>query len=137
MLDDLPVSEYAFPGPLRDQLIAAIRAGEKTTTTSLLLDYERENDPLPSVGDRAVVIDSEGEPIGIEEIVHVRRARLAEVDLPHAIAEGEGFTTVAEWREGHEGFWHGTEYRASIEDPSFTVDDDTLAVLVRFRFEPI
>ena len=29
---DLPVVEFAFPGPLRDQLVAAIRAGEKTTT---------------------------------------------------------------------------------------------------------
>jgi hypothetical protein len=34
--DDLPVAEFAFPGPLRDQLVAAILAGEKTTTSGLV-----------------------------------------------------------------------------------------------------
>lgn len=34
--DDLPISEYAFPGPLRDQLVAAILAGEKTATAVLV-----------------------------------------------------------------------------------------------------
>ena len=48
--DDLPVAEFAFPGPLRDQLVAAILAGEKVTTTGLVADYEHENDPLPLLG---------------------------------------------------------------------------------------
>ncbi len=38
--DDLPVAEFAFPGTLRGQLVAAILAGEKTTTTGLVADYE-------------------------------------------------------------------------------------------------
>lgn len=137
MTEELPVSEYGFPGPLRDSLVAAIIAGEKTSTTSLLRDYEREGEPLPEVGDRAVVIDSAGDPVGIEQITEVRIVRVGDVDLGHALAEGEGFTSVAEWREGHEGFWHGSEYRDHAGDPSFRVTDDTLAVLARFRFEPI
>ena len=48
--DDLPVAEFAFPGPLRDQLVAAILAGEKTTTTGLVADYEHENDPCQLPG---------------------------------------------------------------------------------------
>jgi hypothetical protein len=31
----LSVGEFAFPGPLRDQLVAAILAGTKTTTTTV------------------------------------------------------------------------------------------------------
>jgi hypothetical protein len=31
--DDLPVAEFAFPGPLRDQLVMAILAGAKTTAS--------------------------------------------------------------------------------------------------------
>ena len=38
----LSVGEFAFPGPLRDQLVAAILDGAKTTTTGLLDDYERD-----------------------------------------------------------------------------------------------
>jgi hypothetical protein len=32
--DDLPVAEFAFPGPLRDQLVAAILAGAKTRVSA-------------------------------------------------------------------------------------------------------
>jgi integrase len=39
--EDLPVAEVAFPGPLRDQLVAAIVAGTKTTTSGLVADYEQ------------------------------------------------------------------------------------------------
>ena len=134
---DLPVSEYAFPGPLRDQLVAAILSGEKTSTTSLVAQYELDGEPLPAVGDRAVVVDSAGERVCIEEITDVRVVRLGDVDLVHAIAEGEGFTTVAEWRTGHEEFWHSPEFRAEMGDENFTVDDESQAVLVRFRAEPL
>ena len=48
--DDLPIAEFAFPGALRDQLVAAILSGSKTTTTGLLADYEREGEPLPRPG---------------------------------------------------------------------------------------
>jgi uncharacterized protein YhfF len=133
--DDLPISEYAFPGPLRDLLVAAILAGEKTTTTSLLREYEAEGERLPQPGDRAVVIDSAGQPIGIETIEEVRIARLGDVDLAHAIGEGEGYANVAEWRAGHEGFWHSDDFRTAMGDPDFHVDDETLAVLVQFSFE--
>ena len=43
----LSVGEFAFPGPLRDQLVAAILSGAKTTTSGLLTGYERDGEPLP------------------------------------------------------------------------------------------
>ncbi len=135
--DDLPVSEYGFPGALRDRLIAAILSGEKTATTSLVLEYDGQQEPLPRVGDRALVVNSAGEPVGIETIYDVRIAPLGEVDLDHAIAEGEGFTTVAEWRAGHERFWHSPAYLDELSNPDFRVTDDTLTVLTRFSFRPL
>jgi uncharacterized protein YhfF len=96
--DDLPVAEFAFPGPLRDQLVAAILAGEKTTTTGLVADYEHENDPLPAPGLRQVVVDSAGRGVAVIETTAVRVIRLADVDLGHVLGEGEGFTSVAQWR---------------------------------------
>jgi len=131
--EDLPVAEFAFPGPLRDQLVAAILAGAKTTTTGLVADYEHENDPLPSPGLRQVVADSAGRPVAIIETTAVRVMRLADVDLNHALGEGEGFTSVAEWRAVHERFWHSAEMRRALGDPAFTVGDDTLVVAQEFR----
>ena len=129
----LSVGEFAFPGPLRDQLVAAIVGGTKTTTTGLLDDYERDGEPLPRPGDREVVIDSAGEPVTLIETVAVRVIRVGDVDLAHALGEGEGYATVADWRAGHEAFWHSAQMREYVGDPAFTVDDDTLAVAVQFR----
>jgi uncharacterized protein YhfF len=129
----LSVGEFAFPGPLRDQLVAAIVAGSKTTTTGLLADYELDAEPLPRPGDRQVVIDSAGLPVTLIETVEVRVVRVGDIDLAHAVGEGEGYTSVAEWRSGHEVFWHSREYREYREDPMLTVNDDTIAVALQFR----
>jgi uncharacterized protein YhfF len=131
--EDLPVAEFGFPGPLRDQLVAAIVAGDKTTTSGLLANYEHENEPLPRPGLRQVVIDSAGEPVTVIETTAVRVMRLADVDLAHALGEGEGYLSVAEWRAGHERFWHSADLRNSLDDPEFTVSDDTLVVAQAFR----
>lgn len=130
---DLPKCEFAFPGPLRDQLVAAVLSGEKTSTTGLLQDYERDGEPLPVVGDRAVVVDSADRPVAVIEVTEVRMVRLGDVDLDHARDEGEGYDSVAAWRAGHENFWHGPDYLGWLGDPGFRVDDDTVAVAERFR----
>jgi len=63
----------------------------------------------------------------------IRIVRLADVDLDHALGEGEGYASVAEWRAGHEQFWHSAEMRQALSDPAFTVGDDTLVVASEFR----
>ena len=131
--EDLPIVEFAFPGPLRDQLVGAILDGTKTTTTGLLVEYEREGSPLPQAGQRQAVVDSAGNRVAVIELAAVRVIRLADVDLAHALGEGEGYTSVAEWRAGHEEFWHSAEVRADLGDPDFTVGDDTLLVTEEFR----
>lgn len=131
--DELPPAEFAFAGPLRDQLVAAILRGSKTSTTSLLVQYSTEDQPLPVVGQRQRVIDSHGLPAAVIETVAVRTVRLADVDLEHARNEGEGFDSVGAWRAAHEKFWHSPEMRHDRNDPAFTTTDDTRVVLERFR----
>ncbi|MFI5898242.1 ASCH domain-containing protein [Actinoplanes sp. NPDC051513] len=133
MTTDLPTFEFAFPGPLRDKLVAAVLDGTKSTTTGLLQDYEIDGEPLPVVGTRAAVVDSAGRRVAVIELIEVRVSRLGDVDLDHARDEGEGHDSVAAWRAGHEDYWHGADYRGWMGDPDFTVDDDTPAVLERFR----
>ena len=130
---DLPVAEFAFPGPHRDRLVAAILAGSKTSTTSTLVEYSVETEPLPVVRGRQVLIDSHHRRVAIIETTGVRVVRLADVDLDHAMDEGEGYTSVAAWRAGHEKFWHSDAMRAYVGNPDFTVTDDTPVVLERIR----
>ncbi|WP_445444777.1 ASCH domain-containing protein [Clavibacter sp. km3a] len=129
---DLPPIEFAFPGPLRDRLVAAIASGAKTSTSSLLAQYAADGEELPVVGSRGSVIDSAGQPVLVVETTAVEIRRLADVPLAHAVDEGEGFTTVAEWRAGHEGFWTSPEVLAELP-AGFRLDDDTEIVMERFR----
>ena len=131
--EDLPITEFAFPGPLRDQLVAAILSGGKTTTTGLVADYEHEGEPLPRPGLRQAVVDSAGNRVAVIETTAVRVIRLGDVDFAHAAGEGEGYSSVAEWRAGHERFWHSAEMRRALDDPEFTVNDGTLVVAQAFR----
>ncbi|GLW15495.1 hypothetical protein Stsp01_22380 [Streptomyces sp. NBRC 13847] len=126
-------AEFAFPGPLRDRLVAAVLDGSKTATTGLVAGYTHEGEPLPEVGNRSVVIDSDDRPVAVIEVTGVCVVPLAQVDLGHVVDEGEGHTSVAEWRASHERFWHGEEVRTALDDPEFTVHDGTPIVLERFR----
>jgi uncharacterized protein YhfF len=130
---ELPISEFAFPGPLRDRLISAILEGRKVTTTSLALEYETEREPLPCEGQRSVVVDSNNQPVCVIETVKVLIVPLGEVGYGHVVDEGEGHSTVSDWRAGHENFWRSQEMIDSLGDSTITLDDATLVVLERFR----
>jgi uncharacterized protein YhfF/isopentenyldiphosphate isomerase len=131
--DDLPRFELAFPGPLRDRLVAAVLSGAKTATTGLFEEYERLGEPLPVAGERAVMIDSALRPVAVVETTDVRVLPVGEVDLSYVREEGEGHDSVAAWRAVHERFWQGEQMREVLGDPDFTVDDRTRVVAQRFH----
>lgn len=89
------------------------------------------------MGQLSAVVDSDGRRVAVIELTDVRVVRLGDVDLQHALDEGEGDESVAQWRAGHEAFWHSAEVRAELGDPGFTVDDDTLVVAERFRLAQV
>ncbi len=132
------MAEFAFPGPLRDRLVAAILSGEKRATTDLYAAFEHLNEELPRVGDRSVVVDSEERPVAVIETTEVRVIPIRDVDEDFARDEGEGTATVEEWRAAHERFWSGDEWRRLMGGTSPTITDDTLVVAERFRLvEPL
>lgn len=130
---ELPLAEFGFPGPLRERLVAAILAGEKTSTTGLHEEYVREGTPIGAVGDRELVVDSKGNGVAVIESTHVEIKRLGDVDLAFAIDEGEGFETVDDWRDAHVRFFTSAEMTAHLGEPRVAIDDDTLVVCARFR----
>jgi uncharacterized protein YhfF len=131
-IEGLPVAEFAFPGPLRDRLVAAVLSGAKTATCGLLREYEDPGDALPEPGSRSVVVDSALRPVCVIETTEVRVQRLDQVDEQFARDEGEGFESVAEWRAAHDSFWQSAEMRKALGEP-IEVDDGTLVVAERFR----
>lgn len=125
------VFELGVPGRLRDRLVSAVLAGEKIATSSLLAQYEDDGEPLPTPGQRWVMIDSAGEEVAVVETLEVSVIRLGGADERLAREEGEGFRSVAEWRDTHEEFWR-QEVLPGLRRPP-VLDDETEVVVERFR----
>jgi uncharacterized protein YhfF len=122
-IDGMPVSEFGFVRtPLRRRLVELILSGEKTAGAGLVLDYEAEGEKIPEPGDLSLLLDYNDEPVAVLETTEIRVVRAADVDEQFARDEGEGFESVADWREAHERFF---------EDYPF--DDDIQVVCERFK----
>ena len=132
---NLPKDEFAFPGPERDRLVEAILNGRKTATTSLMAEFIHDHEPLPSSGRRTLLLNSDDRPIAILRYASVSVTRLGLVTLQHVLNEGEDYKSLPEWREAHESFWTSENMRQALDDPDFTVDDQTLVVLETFYVE--
>ena len=90
---------------------------------------------MPEVGEHFALIDHEDRVVGVIETTEVRVTTIREVDLAFALDEGEGFASVAEWRDTHEQFWlsYADGTRAWLGDPAWVPGDDTRIVCERFR----
>ena len=114
---DLPVERpeaWAFGAtPAQaDELLALVLEGTKTATASSLWDYEAAGDPLPQVGEVAIVLDGSGRSRAVLETTDVQVVPFDQVGPAHAHAEGEGDRSLEYWRRVHEAFW-----RTHSEDP--------------------
>lgn len=63
--------ELANPGPLRDDLVRRVLAGRKTATSCLLEDWLKENNPAPRVGERQLLVNSDGGGVATVEITAI------------------------------------------------------------------
>ena len=65
----LSLAEFAFPGPQRDASVSAVRSGQEVATTSLLLEYELDGEPLPVPAQHSIVVDSSNRPVAVIETI--------------------------------------------------------------------
>jgi uncharacterized protein YhfF len=113
-----------------------VLAGRKTATSSLLAQWECEREALPTVGERQIVLDSNGRPAATIELTAIDVVRLAEVGLGLVREEGESYESVRDWRQAHERYWAAEVIPQLPRASGPTIDGDTLVVLERFRVIP-
>jgi len=123
---DGPYTAWGFGNDpeMADELGLLVRDGPKRATTSLLAEYEDDDEPIPSVGDLSIVLDGRGDPLCVIRTVEVEVRAFGLVDDAFAWVEGEGDRSLAYWRDAHIRFF------ASQDRP---VDDDTPVVLETFE----
>ncbi len=90
---------------ITDRLLALYLAGRKPAGSSLLADFQAHGEALPQVGDHWIVLDSRGAPRLILRTARVEQHRFADIPEEVARAEGEGDSSVADWKRLHAGFF--------------------------------
>ena len=104
------------PGASRDRLNELVLAGRKVATAGLYeIEYVGEDEPVETVGERLVLLDSAEAPIGLVEVTRVETYPFLEVPWEFAAAEGEGDQTIEEWQKGHRD-WFAAEGTPIRED---------------------
>jgi uncharacterized protein YhfF len=127
------ICEFGIPGSMRDSLVRAVLRGDKTATSSLSVEWEHEGEAMPVIGDRATVIDSAGDRLAVIEWTAIELIRLGDVGSDVALAEGEGFAGVSDWRQAHERFWNEHSLPELPDEVLSSLTDDTVVVVEHFR----
>lgn len=113
---------------LADELLALVLAGEKTGTSTALVELTSTGEPVPQPGELSIVLDGAGHPRALVRTTQVRLARFGDVDEAFAASEGEDDRTLVSWRREHERYWRRVLAGTGVE-----VDDDLEVVLETFE----
>lgn len=100
-----PAWSFGADPQTADALLDLVLRGIKTATAGALWDYDAEDEPLPSSGELAILLDGQGHPHALIRTVDVRVVPFDEVDAEHAYLEGEDDRSLASWRRIHERFF--------------------------------
>src|SRR5262245_30749235 len=85
---------------LRRRLVDLVLNGPKIATAGLATDFAPHTaDPLPKAGDQWLLLGFDDEPVAVVETVSMEIVPAGQVSLQFAVDEGEGFESVAHWRE--------------------------------------
>jgi uncharacterized protein YhfF len=122
---DGPYTAWGFgsDAEMATELGLLVRDGPKRATASLRADYGGD-EPLPTPGDLAVILDGDGEPLCVIRTTAVEVRAFGDVDEEFAWTEGEGDRSLAYWRDAHLRFFAG--YGAAVHET-------TPVVLARFE----
>lgn len=107
---------------------ALVVMGQKRATAPSLAELELTGEPVPQVGDYAIVTDWAGNAVAVIRTASVEIRRLGDVDEDFARAEGEGDLTLDWWRTAHQAY-----YESVLAGSGYIVDANLEIVCERFE----
>lgn len=120
------VAEAFQFGADADWLASLVVEGKKTATCSAHVLYELENEPLPSIGQYNIILNSKELPVAIIKVTEVTMMPMNKVPVDFALAEGEGDYDY--WWNAHEQF-----FKSELEEHNLTYSETMLLVCERFE----
>lgn len=113
---------WAF-GSNPNELGQRVIEGKKSATTSPRVLYTVEQEPLPFIGQLNMILDENRMPMCMTITTSVQIVPFNEVDMSHIQNEGEGYTTIEQWRRTHRSFFNTACQYYGLE---FTKDEDVV-----------
>ena len=83
-----------------DELIDLVLQGEKTATTSLYSEYNKEN--IPKIGDQSIIVYSNGKDACLIENKNILITEFKNITSEIAFLEGEGDKSLNYYKKEHE-----------------------------------
>lgn len=94
---------YGDSAALNAEILALVRAGEKTITCDAVANFAQRGEPHPEPGRVDVALDWAGRPALAVRTVAVDLIPFDE--MPEALIAGQGeFRDLAHWRKGYESY---------------------------------
>ena len=90
-------------GASANWLAQLVVEGKKTATTSGYVFYELEKEEIPKIGEYAIVLNAQDEPVAVIQNQSIEVVPMNEVTEEFALAEGEG--DYSYWWNAHEKFF--------------------------------
>ena len=98
--------EFGNSGESRNKLISLILDGNKRATEGTLeWDYQAQNEPIETVGEKLAVLDNQNRHIATIQVTRVEVKKFVEVPDEFALAEAEGDLSGDDFRVSHLEFW--------------------------------
>ena len=124
----LPTMAFSDDPSTADHLATLVDRGGKTAIISVQAAYQARGEPIPTPGDRAVLVDGTGQPVAVIATTTVEVRRYGNIDEQHAHADGHGDRTLTAWRQAHEELLDNV-----CADLGLPFDDDLQLVCQRFK----
>ena len=123
------VTAYAFGDSpeLADELGELVLHGPKRATAELERAFGPDDDPVPQVDDRCVILAGDGRPLAVVRTTDVRVGPLSSVDAAFAWDEGEGDRSRDWWLAAHTRY-----FTRECEANGWDFSDDVPVVFERF-----
>jgi len=77
----------------------------KQATASSLWWFEKNNEPLPKIGDQYVVTDWDGNAKTVIEVINVKKTPYNKITSEFAQIEGEGDKSLSYWKKVHKAYF--------------------------------
>lgn len=107
---------YGDNKTVADECAELVVKNIKKATTSSLWWFQKYNEPLPKVGDLAIVTNWAGEAKAVVKTTKVEIVKFKDVGSEYAFTEGEGDKSLTYWRKVHWEYY-ANEMRPFGESP--------------------